>query len=549
MDFQRANRNLELVVDGKEHEKAIGSLDDVNVGDTQVPGSPGFSDGSDQDSDDHIFINTQVQGRLDEADQADTVRAKLTKFKFIESVRALSPKRNNITPQRTTARPMKKTTTKQRAKKCPTKAQILLKQLSGKHAKVQDMVRYQKKLDSLAEARESAKVAKDNRSRSGARAKGRYDTYNEEEWQRISKMLLDRFPHTEPAEVNGVYEYLYGETAEQTLWAASQLPVDSEKLESTYPSAASNSQRVSVLSLSQVMNDRLPTKREDSYQMDDDDSTIPDSTEESSMIIPIEPLPREQPEDEQMQLDTPDLSAPNEIIDLTQESFKVVKSLTSPLKQESGPQVQVPATRLPTLSGSVELGPAPSLVPPKEQPLRYKVDRSQLKEFSSVEGLIVHSLRESLDDDLVADTESETSTLQEHCIIELEPSILASHTPSPSRQNDFESQSAQQLRESMRSMGLKTSRSKQQMLQSLQAASQVLKNSSTEHEQKQEIHKYLTSLIQLSPTLLEKVYTFQPIASKELLTRLLEKNPFVEVIDEFTIREWADFQGICLTNS
>ncbi|CDF90732.1 ZYBA0S08-01684g1_1 [Zygosaccharomyces bailii CLIB 213] len=549
MDFQRANRNLQLVTADLDDVQDVGSPDDVNGGDTQIPGSQGFLDDSDQDDQDRIFINTQVQGRLDEADQADKVRASLTQFKYVGEGLHHSPENMKIATKRTSCKPLKRTSVRQRIKKTPSKAQNLLKQLSGKHAKVKDMIRYQKKLDSLAEAQQKAAPVKGKRTKSVKKGECRFDTYNEEEWQRISKLLLERFPHLEPAEVKGVYEYLYGETEEYTLWTASQLPVNSEKLGARL-SPGSDSPRISVLSLSQAMDDSYPVNETaPEAEEEDDASIVPDSTEELSTIIPIEPVVDAPQDFSQIQLDTPLILPPNEIIDLTQESFKVVKSLTSPLKQENTPQVEVPATRLPTISGSAELGPVPLLAPAKEEPVRYKVHRSQLEELSAVEGLIVHSSKESLDDALIADTESDVSSPHEHCLIELETSILANRTPSPSHQNIFESQSAQQLRQSMRSMGLKTSRSKQEMLQSLQAASQVLRNTSTDREQKRDIYNFLTSLIQSSPTLLEKVYTFQPIASRELLTKLVGDNPFVEKIDEFTIREWADYQGICLTNS
>lgn len=83
MDFQRANRNLQLVTADLDGVQDVGSPEDVNGGDTQVPGSQGFLDESDQDDQDRIFINTQVQGRLDEAEQADKVRASLTQFKYV----------------------------------------------------------------------------------------------------------------------------------------------------------------------------------------------------------------------------------------------------------------------------------------------------------------------------------------------------------------------------------------------------------------------------------------------------------------------------------
>ncbi|CAR28722.1 ZYRO0F10516p [Zygosaccharomyces rouxii] len=549
MDFHRANRNLQLVESGVSDGR---NPESFSLDETQVPVSSGFSSDSDKDQQEQIFINTQVQGRLDEAEEADKVRANLGQFRYDSQDSAISPKHKSAI-QRPSARTTKRSSSSQR-RKAPTKAQSLLKQLSGKHAKVQDMIKYQQKLDSLAGSQQRAK-SKGKTTKTKKQQEKRYDTYNANEWQHIYNLLLEKFPHTRPSEVEDVYQYLYGDESEdQPLWNESQRPIEPESQDLGFlPPPPADKQRVSVLSLSQVMDDKHSREP-------DEDIIVPDSTDEEYIVIPIPSSP--QPLRPPLATKPPLLTKPplkkvesdagtpktahspsDGVIDLTNGSFKVVKSLISPLKEETA-QVQVPATRMPTL------GTTPNLAPTKEQPLRYRLHRSQLESFSAVEGLIVCSPGPSQDDVPVPDTESEDSAAEDHCMVELQPSILASRTPSPSVQSDWNSQSAQQLRQSMKSLGLKTSRSKRQMLHSLQQASQVLEiDTGGQENQRQEIHDYLTSLVQSSPVLLEKVYTFQPIASKELLTKLTEANPFVDVIDEYTIREWADYQGICLTTS
>ncbi|GAV55129.1 hypothetical protein ZYGR_0AS04520 [Zygosaccharomyces rouxii] len=551
MDFHRANRNLQLVESGISDDKNSANL---SLDETQVPVLSGFSSDSDKDEQEQIFINTQVQGRLDEAEEADKVRASLGEFRYNIQDNNTSPKRKS-TLQRPSARITKRSNPSQRNKQS-TKAQSLLKQLSGKHAKVHDMIKYQQKLDSIGGSQQRTK----NKGRTTKAKKERekkYDTYNANEWQHIYNLLLEKFPHTRPSEVEDVYQYLYGnEDEDQPLWNESQRPIESESQDlGSLPPPADN-QRVSVLSLSQVMDDNPPMEP-------DEDVIVPDSTDEECIVIPIPtspqpprllrpPLIAKPPllTKPTLRKPGPDADTPKTayspsdgVIDLTEGSFKAVKSLISPLKEETA-QVQVPATRMPTL------GTTPNLVPTRDQPLRYRLHRSQLESFSAVEGLIVHSPGQSQDDVPVPDTELEDSDAEGHYMVELEPSKLTTRTPSPSVQFDWNSQSAQQLRQSMKSLGLKTSRSKHQMLHSLQQASQVLEiDNSGQENQRQDIHNYLTSLVQSSPALLEKVYTFQPIASKELLTRLTETNPFVDIIDEYTIREWADNQGICLTTS
>lgn len=558
MDFHRANRNLELVGQDVPND---GNSQSLSLNETQVPVSPGFLSDSDEDEGKQIFINTQVQGRLDEAEEADKVRANLGQFRYDSKHDTSSPKRKSTT-QRPSVRTAKKQNASQR-NKAPKKAQSLLKQLSGKHTKVQDMIKYQQKLDLMAESQQREKSTGPN-GKTKKRKEAKYDTYNANEWQQIHSLILERFPQTRLSEVKDIYRYLYGdESQDLPLWNESQRPIESESqgLDSlSLP--PTDSQKVSVLSLSQVMDDSHPVEQ-------DEDMVVPDTTDEEAVLIPIPspptklltrpPLPIKpplltKPSLAKVQSDTPKRvpSLSDGIIDLTQGSFKAVKSLISPLRQEVANsntktgQIQVPATRMPTL------GTGPALAPTKEQPLRYRLHKSQLDSFSTVDGLIVHSQGQSRDDVPIPDSESEGSGAEDHCLVELEPSMLATRTPSPLSQFDWESESTQQLRRNMKSFGLKTSRSKHQMLQSLQQASQVLEiNSGTQENQdrKQDVHNYLTSLVQSSPTLLEKVYTFQPIQSKELLSRLAEANPLVDSIDEYTIREWADHQGICLTAS
>lgn len=551
MDFYRANRNLQLVQSGVSEDKHSASL---NLDDTQIPVLSGFSSDSDKDEQEQIFINTQVQGRLDEADEADRIRSSLGHFRYNLQDNKKSPKHKS-TVQRPSARTVRKPNQSQRSE-APTKAQSLLKQLSGKHTKVQDMIKHQQILDSLKGSQQKVKN-KRKTTKAKKEQEKRYDTYNANEWQHIYSLLMEKFPHTKPSEIEDVYQYLYGNEAEdQPLWNESQRPIESQSQDLGSLALPAENQRVSVLSLSQVMDDDQPVGPEE-------DMIVPDSTDEECVIIPILSPPRNsrltrpplfskpplltKPTLKKLEpdADTPKTAhLPSDgIIDLAEGSFKAVKSLISPLKEETTP-VQVPATRMPTL------GTTPNLVPAKEQPVRYRLQRSQLESFSAIEGLIVHSPGQSQDDAPVPDTESEESASEEHYTVELEPSKLTTRTPSPSVESDWNSQSAQQLRQSMKSLGLKTSRSKHQMLLSLQQASQVLEiDSNVQEDQRRDIHNYLTSLVQSSPNLLEKVYTFQPIASKELLTRLTEANPFVDVIDEYTIREWADNQGICLSTT
>ena len=107
--------------------------------------------------------------------------------------------------------------------------------------------------------------------------------------------------------------------------------------------------------------------------------------------------------------------------------------------------------------------------------------------------------------------------------------------------------STQVLRESLKTIGLKPCRSRAQMLEYMDIVSQNL-NSQNDMDKKQEIFNELNSLVEQTPAILEKVYTFEPLSLVELSGLLAHKNPFLDYVDESTIREWADRQGICFTN-
>lgn len=118
-----------------------------------------------------------------------------------------------------------------------------------------------------------------------------------------------------------------------------------------------------------------------------------------------------------------------------------------------------------------------------------------------------------------------------------------------------------ELRQSLKTIGLKPMRTKLEIIESLQTASQILSantivtpGDSDEQRDwainfsKLEIFDHLTELIQSFPDFLERIYTFEPIPLNELIEKLFSVEPFISQIDEMTIREWADIQGICLRN-
>lgn len=492
MDLRRARRNLQLV---GELENEDDNLEQRNVADTQVPEEMGFSSPPES-----VFVSTQVQSRLDDVEQEESVKGLLKRFKYEDEEPGESKKAHGIK--------RKKPTQKRKHKNIDeygdSKGGKLLKQLSGKHKKVKDMINSQRKKTSV-------------------RGHSQYDTYNAEEWGYIHQKILKRFPQSGASEMKQVFHHIYGEVG-CDLWSASQQPPegDDSVLEPVPIGKAAGNHEVNVLTLSQVMSDKSIVEPEDD---ENDDSTIPDSTDDASIVIPIS-------DHVETQFYTPRTTPPDEIIDLTQESFKVVKSLISPLKDADTPLVQVPATRTSTVR----------FQPPCADPAKCLTVKLPRRQVALLKEKLSSKFDIAEENGGVLDTEVEDL---DQCTFYLQPKVR-----SPIKEvSKLATQSAQKLRQSIKIIGLKPSRSKSQMIASLEAASQVLDSSVTELEQLQLIYENLTTLVQACPSLLERIYTFQPISVEDLLAKLIKANPFVDQIDEVTIRTWADLQGICLTNS
>ncbi|QLL31958.1 hypothetical protein HG536_0C01260 [Torulaspora globosa] len=524
MDLRRAKRNLQLALDGEEEADPRGggdfgesSLADRDLVETQVPEALGFSS---FESAEGVFVSTQVQGRLDDALHEEALRNGLKRFKYETGEEARS---STKAPVQKKGRSLKRSQKKSLGDFGQSKTGQLLKQLSGKQSKVRDTVESQRKKGKLR-----------------ARSASQYDTYTAEEWHHIHRKLLDHFPQKEPDDIREAFCYLYGPVhsySESDLWGASQMLPSAEGVvsETKVKSVVGECHEVKVLTLSQVLSDNGNVESEDAEV--DDSSTVPDSTDEISIRIPISEAERAS-----TQFYTPRTSPAQEIIDPTQESFKVVKSLISPLKDEETPLVQVPATRTSTIlthvkqsSKSIDLKTCLRMLIAKDQV-------TSLKEKLSRDFDIIQE-----EQSIMSDTESEDpETFAVYLQRRIQPQPSNNSTLSISR---FATQSAQKLRQSMKAIGLKPCRSKSQMIASLEAASQVLDSSCTELQQRHLIYDNLTKLVYSCPSLLERVYTYQPIPLNYLLARLTEANPFMDHVDEPTIRTWADNQGICLTSS
>ncbi|QLG74495.1 hypothetical protein HG535_0G03780 [Zygotorulaspora mrakii] len=595
MDLERARRNLDLVRKGQP-EVCEGSGDECDDGDinpgldmdvgggTLIPDSLGLSSVSsvaESQEEVPIFINTQVQGQLDDLEQENIMKSKLRQFDYnLDSSQAKSILKSwPAVKSRTSTRTKKRV---QSGAKSVTqtnieghsKSEVLLKKLSGKHSKIKDILK-------------TPQLSKSVNNKRGKKTPIKYDIYNAQEWNHIYQRLMETFPQTKYKEVGEVYHFLYGvEGTKQDLWTSSQLPPDDsykdQCMSSPSGSPMKESQQATIMSLSQVMSDDFVGEKleenhgqgsqkydeasqspfehrtneltsedpinqpDEEYDDDDHISIVSDTTDES---FPVPPVKSENPYKGTLTNfgAPPILPPPNTegIIDLTS-SFKAVQCLISPLKSDETTSIQVPATRNPTIRASPKIwSDEPRMGANMIRLKMRKIQLSSAKEYFS--RLFEMHLIDAQTN--VPDTEAEDND-EDFCVIDLEPIAENSRDGQEFHLNSqILSQSAAKMRQNLKEIGLKPSRSKSEMIASLQAASQVLDASTDTKEQRKEVYDLLTTLVQSSPSLHEKVYTFQPIVLKDLIKQLAAANPFVDHLNEPIIREWADMQGICLRSS
>ncbi|CUS25153.1 LAQU0S28e00650g1_1 [Lachancea quebecensis] len=266
------------------------------------------------------------------------------------------------------------------------------------------------------------------------------------------------------------------------------------------------------------------------------------------------------------------LAGRDQLIDLTQSSFNAVKSLISPLRSE----IQVPATR--TTTWNDKNGKNDTL----RENYRTVHENVQLRLCESIvnseifSSLHAHEAIWRLQDFDVQDSEEEAkyqlyeldfksagtkvdlSTVPPHQL-----SLVKSPTSTTSAGDvcNFEVSmkhnlsvppslplSAKNLRESLRAIGLKPARTRSEMVEQMDCASQHLVGENAQ-EQKQGLFDQFTHLVEQSPHLLEKVYTFEPLVLSELIDFLVKRDPFIDKIDDATIKQWADQMGICLRSA
>lgn len=612
-----------------------------------------------------VFINTQIQSRLDTINRETELKNKLSQFRYetqdntdsfpltmeisngnIHSKRILSRTTSINESQKKRKRG---TQTKKNSEPRLTRTQDLLKKLSGKHKKVRDILKSQKELEN-----------KNTTDRTNKRTVKSYDVYNAEEWKSISLQILKNFPRSDTQEVKEVFCYLYGDCDVADMWQSSQRP-PKELITEGQPNDSQKNKKteflvdspgmMKLLTLSQVMEDTADQEKslliieENIKQNDEKDVSNENSiciTQENKLIeTESNQLGKDNPEyeypsvlslqssktssdnnsdiivydsmdeiklefprfsdtdiEKNILLTKPLLLTPNEgsskiedpetdlnesehVVDLTQASFTVSNELISPMKpdetlnKESTPKkknknilnnIQVPATRGPTLMSEIaNNSPVPEFKCGSIVNVRLSNNVCNLIQEKDISFELIENNMTS-DDTIIYDSEScnkndeSLADTSRPNVIELKYSrkdisikTAESHIVKPSQNENIivsQASTVQEMRQTIKNIGLKPVRSKSQMVESLEIMSQTIAvNPSSTIATRQDIFDHITKIIQGQPFLLEQIQTFQPILIDTFINELIEIDPFIEKIDESTIQNWADTNGVSLKRS
>lgn len=605
MDIHRAQRNLKFLEDVQDESDHFispqKSLDGTQV--TEL----------DMSSDDHIFINTQIQSRIDTEEHLESFKEQLNKFKYHDT----KLEQTNLDPIREMKFPVLETTSisrkanpskgKIRKAKSPvkkvnnskskgakknkvisTKSLNLLEQLSGKKFKIKQIIQDDTKLQ--------------------------FDTYNKNEWEQIKLKLQEFITRDSECDINEVFEYIYGDLKpSQSMWDASQQNLIDNISKEDFTAVVNDNDNnvndnvsdnnnyhneIQIISLSQLMEgnksrtDSIKGNNEmsknnidltqDSFESNEDnkginydissskDLKIADEIKEIKEVKGLSEIEESNPiviaersvlddnvsviYDSMDEFETliPILNVPareNRLVEKFESENNLVISsaqqFTSGAIFTATSEIQVPATRSATM---VEHSFT------KNGTIRINVILNKLKLANKQEGIQV------VDNEMIIDSDEEIIP-ENYELVQLElkasknsigdtiteniPIIFQTQEEEQTVEEikeDITKSPAKVIRQSLKTLGLKTSNTKNEMLESLQLASETMTNP----ESVEDIYSHLTQTIKDIPDLLEKVYTFQPIRLNELMRRLIEKDSFIAHIDTMTIRDWTDQQGISI---
>ncbi|KTB12861.1 Structure-specific endonuclease subunit SLX4 [Nakaseomyces glabratus] len=608
---------------------------------------------------DNIFLNTQIQSRLDDHEKDLQQKAVLKSFNFeyvdkdespnmmgSRYIRKKSPKKRNSRKNTEEAIQASKSISKRQ-----NNANSLLQILSGKKSKVNAIIKNQRfKYESKTGVLKRASQVSNSTS----------TTYGKEEWKQIKNVLRTRYSKLENSddrELENFINYLSEQLEkEPNLWTSSQIAISTNENNESYRQDSIGS----LLTLSQVMGDKsailesddeYPDVRpngesffkcaDDSQQLKDDlnivsqtnsntnvsgvesvhglegknlysmgekeevtnkmtdfvskeveQSQVPllsihrrgrnngsyfifDSSDEYKTIIEIDSSIR-QPMDNSNEPSitnhrrTPVFSKSQSILDqecdsiedisLSQGSFKAVTTLISPVKDGSTAQnsqaMDIP-TQFSGIPRLLDLKTVPKLpfesFNENSKDYRIIISKKKLLELKqAIKRLANIELTE--EHEVLGNIDGQPGEELFAVVLSISNNLELLSSPGVDTHTKEKSPSLAELRKDLDKIGLKPVRLKSQIIENLASASQVVTVDESNQKKvgvtsKSEVFEFLTHLVKQEPDLLTRIYCFQPITMNDLINKLRNKDSFVDLIDDGTIREWTDKLGICIRSN
>lgn len=499
-----------------------------------------FDDGAD------IFLCTQVQSGMDEVEKSENSKSgfktllanfryddheepDLCRFGGSNSAHMVSKQcRKRRIEQNTSPSTRIRSITEHNTKNLEVqrqhdRAHNLLKMLSGKSVKLNSILKQFKKDVEVGD---------------------KFLIFNAQEWSEIVKQLQAGLPSISRFDIDAVRSYVYGEEMADNPWYASQIPpaeymTDTPRKKEYNEEGETVVESRSTITLSQLLEHGSSGSSMGSESMDRD---LVDA-EECIILDTCELVSDSVDSGERIDLNS-NISTicEDEVIDLTQETFKAVPDITSPLKSVSVHQEACTNQSNRELTTAVQDSESRVSTFPElhlsELPVNNILSNTQIVHMRIYQNQNLPQVCKTVHEDMVADSED-----NDYTIIELDMNNLCASKPS-TQQTKY---SVQQLRHSLKIMGMKLSRTKSHMLESYNNALQELQ-SQTDEERYSELFARLTNLIRSDCSFLNRIYCFEPITLKDLRTFFENKDDFIKLIDDTLISQWADNNGICIKN-
>ncbi|AET39324.1 Slx4p Ecym_4260 [Eremothecium cymbalariae DBVPG len=620
MDFSRAQRNLLLVEDVSDDEK----VHEQNIAETQVPMMFSYEEEDELakdereqevEKDDEVFISTQVQGRIDELEGTENNRKQfkrlLANFTYATEADGIGLQGDEVPETVLSSGKSLEMNTIKRSRRSDTRVKSITKYNTENYALQIKQDRARRLLTMLSGKSHKIKnLLKDIKQKDEHRSDPiDFSTFNCEEWSQIEKLLRERLPKVSRAKVALVKDFVYGKEQQEHPWYSSQLPpgdcpTDLTDSHGIYVGNCEDMVGQKVFTLSQLLDDDdnnepngIGLEEEEGLTSSSSNTqpSIPDSVDSGEPIgnmthdiiadVNTTTLLAVGKQDTASNVDwhfkrgsTPDESPDNlpihedTVIDLTQETFRAVSNIASPVKATSRPNSKVlSATRKPSIqvpaSNTASINTPASFMSLHRPPLieapvcssiiRMKIYKDTEMNFNDKNAPPLGFQPQTIYEDIVADSEDENYTILElePCKNEepvrpaTDPCILGVNKSTSTQDSSptATAQSIKQLRQSLKTIGVKTSRSNAQVLQHYNTVSQQL-HSQSDEDKRNELFLRLTHLLQQDKPLLNRIYCFHPITIHDLRTSFESRDHFTNLIDDAVIRHWADYQGICVKN-